>query len=55
MVNPAVLGNQLWREGLEDDTAEGEALRTEVRERILTHKTREFRSLAASRADRSQS
>ena len=46
VVNHAVLGNQLWREGLEDDTPAGEALRAETRERILTHKTREFRSLA---------
>ena len=46
VANHALLGNQLWREGLEDDTPEGQALRDEARERILTHKTREFRSLA---------
>ncbi len=46
VVNHAVLGNPLWREGLEDGTPQGEALRAETRERIITHKTREFRSLA---------
>ena len=46
VANHAVLGGQLWRDGLEDDTAEGGALREEVGRRIVATKTREFRSLA---------
>ena len=46
VTNHSLLGNQLWREGLEDDTPQGHALREETRQRIITHKTREFRSLA---------
>ena len=46
VANHALLGNQLWREGLEDDTAEGRALREAAGARIVADKTREFRSLA---------
>ena len=43
--NHAVLGGQLYREGLEDDTPGGEAVRGEVGERILATKAREFHTL----------
>ena len=46
VANHSVLGGQLWRDGLEDDTPAGRALRDEVRDRIIADKTREFRSLA---------
>ena len=46
VANHAVLGGQLWREGLEDATPEGEAIREEVGRRIVEAKTREFRTLA---------
>ena len=46
VANHAVLGGQLFREGLEDETPEGEALREEVGRRIVASKTREFRTLA---------
>ena len=45
VANHAVLGGQLWREGLEDDTPEGTALRRETGERILAAKAREFHTL----------
>ena len=45
VANHAVLGGQLFREGLEDDTPEGETLRQEVGERILATKSREFHTL----------
>ena len=46
VVNHAVLGGQLYREGLEDDTPEGDSVREEVGRRIVATKTREFRTLA---------
>ena len=46
VANHAVLGGQLWREGLEDATPEGDAVRQEVGRRIISAKTREFRTLA---------
>ena len=46
VANHAVLGGQLFREGLEDDTPEGDAVREEVGRRIVDTKTREFRTLA---------
>ena len=45
VANHAILGGQLWQEGLEDDTPEGEALREEVGARIVAAKTREFHTL----------
>jgi 2-polyprenyl-6-methoxyphenol hydroxylase-like FAD-dependent oxidoreductase len=45
VANHAVLGNQLWRDGLEDETAQGEALRAEVGAVIAAAKRREFKSL----------
>ena len=45
VANNAVLGGQLYRAGLEDGTAEGEALRRAVGERILAAKAREFHTL----------
>lgn len=45
--NHAVLGNQLWREGLEDAGPEGARLRSELESRILTQKAREFHTLGA--------
>lgn len=45
VANHALLGAQLWREGLEAETAEGEALRAEVGARIVEAKRREFKSL----------
>ena len=45
VANHAVLGGQLWREGLEDETPEGEALRSEVGEHIRAAKAREFHTL----------
>ena len=46
VANHAVLGGQLFQDGLEDDTPEGEAVREEVGRRIVATKTREFRTLA---------
>ena len=46
VANHAVLGGQLFRKGLEDDTPEGDAVREEVGRRIVSTKTREFRTLA---------
>ena len=46
VANHAVLGGQLFREGLEDDSPEGEAVGEEVGRRIIATKTREFRTLA---------
>lgn len=45
VANHAVLGNQLLRESLEDDTAAGAVARAEIGEEIGRTKTREFRSL----------
>jgi len=43
--NHAVLGNQLWRERLEEDGPEGDAARAQVGELIARTKNREFQSL----------
>ncbi len=45
VANHATLGNQLWQEGLEDDSAEGAQLRREVGRRIEASKIREFNTL----------
>jgi 2-polyprenyl-6-methoxyphenol hydroxylase-like FAD-dependent oxidoreductase len=45
VANHALLGNQLWQEGLEDATSEGEKLRGEVGNRISRAKIREFNTL----------
>ena len=45
VANHALLGNQLWQEGLEDDTPAGERLRGEVGQRIQAAKIREFITL----------
>ncbi|MFI5317788.1 MAG: FAD-dependent monooxygenase [Myxococcota bacterium] len=45
VANHAFLGGQLWRDGLDDDSAEGDALRREVGERLLATKSREFYTL----------
>jgi len=45
VANHAVLGNQLWQEGLEDDSDIGAALRSEVGGRIQRAKLREFNTL----------
>lgn len=42
VANHAVLGAQLWRDGLEDDTAEGAAVRAALGTEILRAKRREF-------------
>lgn len=43
--NHTILGNQLWQEGLEDETPEGEAMRLAVGKRIQLEKMREFVTL----------
>ena len=45
VANHALLGKDLWRDGLEDATAAGEALRREVGARIQVAKIREFNTL----------
>jgi 2-polyprenyl-6-methoxyphenol hydroxylase-like FAD-dependent oxidoreductase len=45
VANHAFLGGQVWREGLEDATPEGDALRREAGERLLASKAREFYTL----------
>ena len=45
VANHAVLGGQLYRDGLEDETPEGEALRAEVGAHIQKVKVREFNTL----------
>ena len=45
VANNAILGGQLYQEGLEDDTPEGEALRRVTGARILAAKAREFHTL----------
>ena len=45
VANNAVLGGQLYQPGLEDDTPEGEAVRTQTGAHILATKTREFHTL----------
>ena len=45
--NHALLGNQLWVEGLEGDDAAGERLREAAGARVLATKVREFRTLGA--------
>jgi 2-polyprenyl-6-methoxyphenol hydroxylase-like FAD-dependent oxidoreductase len=45
VANHAVLGNQLWQEGLEDSTEAGEQMRRAVGARIEVAKMREFNTL----------
>ena len=45
VANNALLGGQLYQEGLEEEAAAGEALRRETGERILAAKSREFFTL----------
>jgi 2-polyprenyl-6-methoxyphenol hydroxylase-like FAD-dependent oxidoreductase len=45
VANHALLPKQMWREGLEDATAEGAALRAEVGAKIKAAKIREFSTL----------
>jgi hypothetical protein len=45
VANHALLGNQLWQEGMEDQTERGAGLRREVGARIAAAKIREFNSL----------
>jgi 2-polyprenyl-6-methoxyphenol hydroxylase-like FAD-dependent oxidoreductase len=45
VANHAVLGNQLWREGLDDPGPLGEAARAQAAEQIERTKRREFKSL----------
>jgi 2-polyprenyl-6-methoxyphenol hydroxylase-like FAD-dependent oxidoreductase len=45
VANHALLGNQLWADGLEDATPQGEALRASVGARIQSAKVREFVTL----------
>jgi 2-polyprenyl-6-methoxyphenol hydroxylase-like FAD-dependent oxidoreductase len=47
VANHAVLGNQLWREGLDAPGEAGERLRRETGERIRAAKVREFETLGA--------
>lgn len=47
VANHALLGNQLWTEGLENDDAEGEATRQDLGKKIATNKIREFDTLGA--------
>jgi 2-polyprenyl-6-methoxyphenol hydroxylase-like FAD-dependent oxidoreductase len=45
VANHALLGNQLWQPGLEDDNEAGAAMRHEIGTRIATAKQREFATL----------
>jgi 2-polyprenyl-6-methoxyphenol hydroxylase-like FAD-dependent oxidoreductase len=45
VANHSVLANQLWRPGLDDATAAGEAVRTTVGAQIMEAKAREFHTL----------
>lgn len=45
VANHALLGNHLWREGLEDDGTAGDRLRADVGARIVAAKSREFDNL----------
>ena len=45
VANHGLLGNQLWQEGLEDETEAGERLRRQVGARIQVAKIREFNTL----------
>ncbi|MES2582346.1 MAG: FAD-dependent monooxygenase [Pseudomonadota bacterium] len=45
VVNHGTLGNQLWRDGLEDDDAQGAVVRREVGARVAAAKLREFNTL----------
>lgn len=45
VANHAMLGNQLWKEGLDTDSAAGAAMRREVGARIQATKMREFTTL----------
>ena len=50
--NAEVLSNDLYVPGLEDDSAEGEALRLRAKEIIIREKTQEFHSLGAQKGYR---
>lgn len=52
VANHATLGNHLWQAGLEDDTAEGAALRQALGLRIQAAKMREFTTLGVMRGYR---
>ncbi|MDQ6680051.1 MAG: FAD-dependent monooxygenase, partial [Pseudomonadota bacterium] len=45
VANHSTLGNQLWQPGLEDDSADGAALRQQIGGRIQAAKMREFTTL----------
>jgi 2-polyprenyl-6-methoxyphenol hydroxylase-like FAD-dependent oxidoreductase len=45
VANHALLGNQLWQDGMEDETPDGEQLRSEVGKKISRAKIREFNTL----------
>jgi hypothetical protein len=45
VANHALLGNQLWQDGLEDNTTEGAKLRATVGAQVATAKLREFNTL----------
>jgi hypothetical protein len=45
VANHALLSNQLWQDGIEDDTDAGTNIRHDIGERIRTAKLREFRAL----------
>src|SRR5438552_1651359 len=45
VANHALVGNQLWQDGVEDATEAGARLRAEVGARIQVAKTREFNTL----------
>ena len=47
VANHALLGNQLWVDGLEDDDAEGAAMRQDLGQKIAANKIREFDTLGA--------
>jgi hypothetical protein len=45
VTNHSMLGNQLWKEGMDQDNEQGAALRSEVGARIQAAKMREFTTL----------
>ena len=45
VANHAILGNQLWQAGMEDDNAMGAGLRADIGQRIEAAKIREFNTL----------
>ena len=48
VINHAMLGNQLWKDGMDSDDAAGAALRLEVGGRIQAAKMREFATLGVT-------